>query len=465
MPSATNNPPPRIGIDFGTTHTSAAFYDGQSIRPIPLDATNSSPNLLRSMIYINRAQQSSLGVEAVKTFLEHDTGREVIFEDKVVGVITNTVASLDANENVTIIYDTYIEDDVGIRGRLLQSIKTGLRSDSYTGTDIFGRFYTLQELIALILRHVRMQASAHLGQEITHATLGRPVHFCEDAQEDRRAQKRLREAAVLAGFTDIDFVPEPVAAAAFYLKQVKQPETALIFDFGGGTLDFTILQTDGRGGHEILATEGVLVGGDDLDSAIMRHLVAPHFGADAPIDVNYDDRPMPFPPDLASHLYQWQTIPNLSRPDALKVIQRAIQYSPEPQKFRALETLATRNHGFALFEQIEQTKRRLTDDEETPFIFRAENIDLALTITRRNFHRAMIEEASDVRQGLRRVIDSANLKAGDIDAVVTTGGSSVIPFFQKMLTDRFPNARLIPLDTFGGVTNGLALHASATENS
>ena len=140
MPSATNNPPPRIGIDFGTTHTSAAFYDGQTIRPIPLDAANNSPNLLRSMIYINRAQQSSLGVEAVKTFLEHDTGREVIFEDKVVGVITNTVASLDANENVTIIYDTYIEDDVGIRGRLLQSIKTGLRSDSYTGTDIFGRF-------------------------------------------------------------------------------------------------------------------------------------------------------------------------------------------------------------------------------------------------------------------------------------------------------------------------------------
>ncbi len=125
------------------------------------------------MIYVNRAQQISLGVQAVKLFLAHDTGREVIFEDKVVGVITNTVASLDANENVTIIYDTDIEDDVGIRGRLLQSVKTGLRSDSYPGTDIFGRFYTLQELIALILRHVRMQASSHLGQEVVSATIGR----------------------------------------------------------------------------------------------------------------------------------------------------------------------------------------------------------------------------------------------------------------------------------------------------
>lgn len=461
MPSATSNPPTRIGIDFGTTHTSAAIYDGRTIHSIPLDAANSNSNLLRSMIYVNRAQQISLGVQAVKTFLEHDTGREVIFEDKVVGVITNTVASLDANENVTIIYDTYIEDDVGIRGRLLQSIKTGLRSDSYTGTDIFGRFYTLQELIALILRHVRTQASAHLGQEITHATLGRPVHFCEDAAEDRRAEARLREAAQQAGFTDIHFVPEPVAAAAFYLEKVTQPETALIFDFGGGTLDFTILHADGRGGHAILATEGVLVGGDDLDSAIMRHLIAPHFGSDAAIDVDYEDRPMPFPTDLANQLYQWQTIPNLSRPDALKVIERALQYSPEPQKFRSLQALATRNHGFALFEKIEQAKRRLSDVEKTTFNFQTDAIDLALTITRRDFHRAMIEEASDVRQGLRTVLASANLQPTDIDAVVTTGGSSVIPFFQKMLTDRFPNARLAPLDTFSGVSNGLAIHAAA----
>lgn len=463
MPSVTPQSPLRIGIDFGTTHTSAAYYDGHTIRPIPLDPANNNPNLLRSMIYINRAQQVSLGVQAVQNFLAHDTGREVIFEDKVVGVITNTVASLDANENVTIIYDTYIEDDVGIRGRLLQSVKTGLRSDSYKGTNIFGRFYTLQELIALILTHVRTQASAHLGQEITSATLGRPVQFCEDAAEDRRAEARLREAATMAGFTDITFVPEPVAAASFYLKQVTQPETALIFDFGGGTLDFTMLHADGHGRHEILATEGVLVGGDDLDSAMMRHLIAPHFGAYSPIDVNYDDRPIPFPEDLASQLFQWQTIPNLSRPDALKVIQRAIQYSPEPEKFVALEALATRNHGFPLFEEIERAKRRLTDAEESLFSFQAATINLALTMSRRTFHRAISEEASDIRQGLRELLDKAGLAPAQIDAVVTTGGSSVIPFFQKLLTDRFPDARLIPLDTFSGVTNGLALHAHAVK--
>ena len=70
----------RIGIDFGTTHTSAALYDGKQIHPIPLDLMNDNPNLLRSMIYVNREQKVHLGLDAVKTFLAQDTGREVVFE-------------------------------------------------------------------------------------------------------------------------------------------------------------------------------------------------------------------------------------------------------------------------------------------------------------------------------------------------------------------------------------------------
>lgn len=457
--NGNSNIPTRIGIDFGTTHSSAALYDGDQIHAIPLDPDNDNPNLLRSMIYVNREQQVHLGLDAVTTFLEQDTGREVIFEEKVVGTLTNTVASHDAQENVTIIYDTIIEDDVGIRGRLLQSIKTGLRHDSYEGTNIFGRYYTLQALIALLLGHIRHQASRHLGQEITAATLGRPVQFTEDPTADAGAETRLREAAEMAGFTDITFVPEPVAAASFYLAQVTQPETVLIFDFGGGTLDLTILRADGAGAHEILATRGVLVGGDDLDSEIMRHIVAPYFGSQSSIDINFDDQPIPFPEDLAEQFYLWQSIPNLSRPQALKVLKRALRYSPEKEKFQALETLVTRNHGFALFEEIEQAKRRLTDNEETMVTMQVEAIDLSLLLRQKRFNRAIGDELSDARLGVRTILADAGLTAADIDAVVTTGGSSVIPIFQKMLTDELPAARLVPLDTFSGVTSGLAIRA------
>lgn len=454
----------RIGIDFGTTNTSAAYFDGRQLQPIVLDPTNDNPQLLRSLIYVNREQQVALGLPAAQTFLAQDTGREVILEEKYVGTIEYTVAQqfkgpLDPDGPITIIQDVTIEDDVGMRGRLLQSIKTGLRAESYTGTTIFGCFYSLQELIAPLLRQVRTQASTQLGSEITAATLGRPVQFVDDPRADQAAEERLREAAYLAGFTSIDFVPEPVAAAAFYLAQVTTPEIILVFDFGGGTLDLTVLRTDGQGNHTFLATHGVLLGGDDLDSAMMRQLVAPHFGVGGAIDTNFDDRPILFPEDLADHLQQWQTIPNLSRPKAQTVIKRALQYSPTPEKFVALETLVMRNYGFALFEQIEGAKRRLSTADQTNVHLAVPGIDLDQPISRRAFNRAINEEVSLAREGVRTVLDQAGASRAAIDAVVTTGGSSVIPIFQKMLTDEFPAAHLVPLDTFSGVTNGLAIRA------
>lgn len=454
----------KIGVDFGTTHTSAAFYDGSAIHPIALDPVNGNPHLLRSMIYITREQQHYLGRQAVETFLVQDTGRPVVYEEKFVGTITYTVASLDTDENATIVQDTVIDEDVGAQGRLLQSIKTGLRSDSYKGTTVFGRYYTLQELIALLLCHVRTQAEAQLGTAVHQVTLGRPVQFVDDPAMDQRAEQRLRQAAELAGFTTIEFLPEPVAAASFYLNQVTKPEMVLVFDFGGGTLDLTVMRADVGRVHELLATHGVLVGGDDLDSSLMRKQVAQHFGANTPIDMNFDDRPLRFPEDLADELRQWQTIPNLSRPKALNVIKRAKRHSPEPDKFAALEALVTRNYGFALFEQIEQTKRALSNDLQARLTMHADAINLDLELNRRDFNIAINEELSNAREGVRQVLALAGIPATAIDAVVTTGGSSVIPIFQKMLTNAFPAARLVPLDTFAGVTNGLAIHAHQTNH-
>ena len=454
----------RIGIDFGTTHTSAAYYDGQTIQAIPLDPHNANPNLLRSMIYITNAQRCSLGVEAVRTFLRQDTGRPVVYQKKVVGTIENTVAQQfkmpgEPDGPITIIYDVIIEEDIGAQGRLLQSIKTGLRSDSYKGTNIFGKYYTIQELIALVLCHVRTQAERTLQTEVRQAVLGRPVQFSDDPAADRRAEQRLCEAARLAGFDEVSFVAEPVAAASFYLNQVKKPETALIFDFGGGTLDLTVMRVDAQQNEQILATHGVLLGGDDLDSRLMREHVASHFGTASSIDKNYDDRTMPFPEDLADLLNQWQTIPILSQPQHLAVIQRAKRYGADPSKFAALACLVTKNHGFALFEEIEQAKRTLSDQAQAQLDMQVDEINLALTLTRQDFNLAISQELTQARQGAREAIAKAGIKAIEVDAVVTTGGSSVIPIFQKMLAHEFPAARLVPLDTFSGVVRGLAIRA------
>ncbi|MCA9987007.1 MAG: Hsp70 family protein [Anaerolineales bacterium] len=452
----------RIGIDFGTTHTGAAVMVDGKIQFIPLDPYNTTdPHLLRSMIYVKRSQEHLVGRAAVETYLVEDTGRFVRYEDKVVGTVENTVARLsrgptDPDGPIQIIYDVVVAEDVGSNGRLIQSIKTGLRDESYAGTNIYGQFYSIQELIALLLTQVREQAEHFLGQPVTSAVLGRPVRFSDEPNIDEIAEQRLREAANMAGFTEIELEKEPIAAARFYTNENQRAETILVFDFGGGTLDLTIMRTAIGQSPQILATHGVLVGGDDIDSAMMRNRVSRQFGTESKIS----PEGAPFPYELANLLERWQTIPVLSRPLNLKVISDAKERGDNPDAFAALETLVLKNYGFALFSKIEQLKRALSVDDCASMQMQIDNIDVALTIDRAEFPRIINREIAMVQRGISQVMEKAGISDEQIDVVVTTGGSSLIPIFRTILSRKFSQARIVRSNTFGSVTAGLAIQAA-----
>lgn len=451
----------KIGVDFGTTHTSAAFVHGRVPHFIPLDEQNEESTLLRSMLYMTREQTCLLGRTAVETYLREDTGRIVRFEDKIVGTVENTVAQLargpmEPDGPITIIYDVVVAEDVSAHGRLIQSIKTALRDPDYGGTNLFGTYYQVQELIAFILRHVRQRAEAHTGQPVHDVLLGRPVRFADDPAHDALAQSRLQEAALLAGFTQVSFEMEPLAAARFYTETLTQPEMVLVFDFGGGTLDMTLLRAEPGQTPHILATQGVLVGGDDLDTALMRGKVARYFGTTAVIDAAGS----PFPHSLTNLLAQWQTIPQLSRPENLAVIRTGRQFGSDRAAFAALEELVTKNYGFQLFEHIERVKRALSTAVETELnLHLSERITLDIPLTRPEFQRTIVAEVAQVQQGLTQILAASGVANRAVDTVVTTGGSSLIPLFQMILRHKFPSARLVQSDTFGSVTAGLALQA------
>lgn len=451
-----------IGIDFGTTHTTAVAYDGDQLTFIPLDPINNDPHLLRSMLYINRAHESILGVEAVQTYLKDNTGRIAKLEQKKVGTIENTVARvtrmpLEPDGPITIIYDVIIEEDVSAPGRLLQSIKTGLRDPEYPGTTIFDRFFSIEELIAILLEHVRVSVKEKTGLDVHEATFGRPVQFAQTEHADSEAEARLLRAAQLAGFTAVDFLPEPVAAALFYTRNLVEPKTILVFDFGGGTLDLTVMRANPNEplSTQILGIEGVLVGGDDLDSAIMKEKVSSTFGVNDKID----RQGHPFPSHLAAKLQRWQTIPELTKVDAMPTIRKARINGNNPEGFKALECLALKNYGFSIFEIIEKSKRKLSTETEVQLAMKAEDIDFDLNYTRREFQTHILDELAKTQQGIQQVLASSGVSAQEIDVVVTTGGSSLIPIFRNILQRRFTNAELVHSDTFGSVAAGLAIHA------
>jgi hypothetical chaperone protein len=224
---------------------------------------------------------------------------------------------------------------------------------------------------------------------------------------------------------------------------------------------------------QILASAGVLMGGDDLDSAIMAGKVAPYFGRKSAIDTNFDGRPILFPDPMAELLEQWQTIPILTRPQYLSVIQRGIEYSDNRRAFIALERLATQNYGFALFQAIERAKCDLSQQQQTEITLQMggqmeeqmEEIKLNIDLSRDEFNTLISQQRSQARTAIREVIAAAGLKAGDIDVIVATGGSSSIPAFQSLLKAELPNAEMIVSDVFGSVTGGLAIHAHHLQSS
>jgi hypothetical chaperone protein len=442
----------RIGIDFGTTNSSVAYYDGKRLRPIELDPTNENPYVLPSLLYIDRAFNVALGTPAAAEYLRRETGRRIVWERKDIGAIEIIVAG-GGSSPIHYWHDVHIVTDVAAHGRLLQSVKTALRDPRYEGTDIFDRYYTLDELIAMILRAMKARAEAQLEATCDRVVLGRPVRFSDDEAVTARAEEILYRAARFAGFDDIRFQLEPIAAAHLHHITTDRREVALIFDFGGGTLDLTVAEVGGAHPPRVIASRGVLVGGDDLDRRIMGALL-PYFGEGAHLGDGRD-----FPPDYLDMLHTWQTMPELSRPEPLSKIKRFQKISDNPAAMFALETLVTQNIGFSLFRTIERTKKALTDRVMARLDFEYEHVDIHERLLRRDFEGLIAAELAAVEREVRQVVRDAGLRLDQVDVVLRTGGTSLVPAFVAMLTGLFGHDRIREMDPLTSVVGGMAVVA------
>ncbi len=443
----------RLGLDFGTTNSAIALYDGEQFHLLVTDSANENPYITPSMLYIDRQAQQTIGAQAIRAYLEGETGRPVRWRQREAGEIEMTVASLEGDP-IEFLQPIHVMVDEAANGRLLQSIKAALFNGRYEGTHIFGKFYRVDDLIAMILRFLKEAAERELGQPCPSIVLGRPVRFSDNPAADSRAESILLKAAYVAGFEDVSFRLEPVGIAYLHHRDSPIRQTVVIFDFGGGTLDLTVAAVGGDAPPEILATDGVLVGGNDLDRRIMESLL-PFFGAG-------DDSLLP--PDITDRLLAWQTMPELSQPHYMERIYHLKRTSPNPAPFRALEALVTRNLGFTLFKEIERVKKRLSSNTTEVLEFQYDDVHIRKTITRRGFERMIDTEIKEVRAGVLRLLENANIAPHQVDAVLRTGGSSLVPAFYEMLTEIFGPEKQQEIDPMVSVVGGFAVTAYELEN-
>lgn len=438
-----------VGVDFGTSNSSIAVYNGQALRLFNIDPRHLNPKVLPSFTFITREHSAFVGIEAIENYLELETGRPAVWEKRKAGQVEVTVAG-PGKGPIIYMQDLIVEVDIAAQGRLLQSIKTALRDPKYDGTQIFDRFYSIEELISLLLINLREMCEQAIGEPVHNVVLGRPVKFSDNEDTDQRAEEKLLQAAKMAGFKQVEFELEPIGGAYLYHQNARERERVLVFDFGGGTLDMTIMEIGGSNHPKAIATQGVLLGGNDIDTALM-HTLLRFFGEGSQLDGGY-----PFPAHIFEMLFSWQNMVELSRPEYAALFRQA-QSGSDPEGIGRLEHLVCNKLGFKLFQKLEQAKIDLSSDYYTQFIFDEQGINLRNTITRSRFEKLIVEELAVVDKALDELLLKSGLRAGQINAVLRTGGSSAIPAFIDLLTARFGADRVKELNLFTTIVGGLAI--------
>jgi hypothetical chaperone protein len=441
----------KAGLDFGTSNSGIAISDGEQVRLLPVDPKNVMPEVVKSILYVTREYQHFIGQEAIDLYYAHNINRVRRYEKRWAGAIRVIASEVDY------MHDIFVDVDVLKPGRLLQYLKTILRKGSsaadIAGTQMFDRFYTVTDLVQAYLGELKIRAETVLGEEIGGVTLGRPVKFSEDPVLDQEAENYLRNAALAAGFKDVDFELEPVAAALFYERTLDGPQNVLIFDFGGGTLDIAIMRLGKPGDRKIFASGGIDIAGTDFDRAIIEKRLLPHFGFG-----NIQKRPNI--QDLIETVPDWMALPELSTPIVKNNLEKAIQGGVAPVRLKTLRSLIFDDLAFSFYNQVESAKIALSNQGATVIELKGRDIDIWELYTRTQFEEDIREYRNLIETVLLDTVGKSGLEPEQIDAVVKTGGSSNIPAFTQMLAQIFGSQKIKESDAFNSVTAGLAIRAS-----
>lgn len=417
------NPNLTLGIDFGTSNSAAALIgpDGQ-MHTIALDGARSE--MPTALFFASETHTVLYGSEAMQAYLS------------------------------------------GTEGRLLRSLKSLLGSrlmDEYTAVN--GQSIRFFDIVVLFFKELKRRCEAQIGQPLTRAMLGRPVHFVDDDSErDALAQETLGRAAREAGFTDIAFQLEPIAAALDFEQRVDRETTALVVDIGGGTSDFTVIRLNparsavGDRSADILATTGVHIGGTDFDRLLDLSTVMPLLGYK---HIGTGGRPVPN--SVFFDLCTWHLIHQAYTRKAMHFARELwTDYADRNLHTRLMDALEGQ-HGHRMLSRVEAAKIACSisgNDALVDLDFLAEmgkgpSEHLGANVTVPAMTATLQQALSQVVQCAQLCVQRSGLAS--VDAVYLTGGSSALRPLVEALRAAMPQATLVEGNRFGGVAAGLAV--------
>jgi hypothetical chaperone protein len=341
--------------------------------------------------------------------------------------------------------------DRGMPGRLFRGVKRLLGNSSIKRLLVFDHPFRLVALITPILLRIRHSIEENLEEPLDDIHFGHPVLF--EGNENLRnnlAFNRLSEACGYAGIKKPTFYPEPVAATLSYRHDEQSPDRGCVLtvDFGGGTLDLSVVEYSGTH-FDVLSTSGISLGGDHIDQLIFKELLFPHFGKgeiwSRVKDGRLIENEFPFE-EYGDKLLNWAVTYILNQNQyRSKIIERIAQGGEGKEKFERLLELITHNLSYLVFQAIKDAKAALSDVEET-----------IIDVPRDQFECIMTDMLGRIENVTEEVLQRSGRSRADIDIVIRTGGSSQIAAVKRLLETQFPG-KVTEHDPFTSVAAGLAI--------
>jgi len=342
--------------------------------------------------------------------------------------------------------------------RLIMSMKTYLAQRSFGSTQVVGRTFTLEALVALFLRGLladqKLDGAALEGARIV---AGRPVRFAGELADDALGEARLRESLRQAGLGEVDVAYEPEAAGFRFTRALAAPATVLIGDFGGGTSDFSLLRFDPGAARRVtaLATTGVGVAGDSFDARIMDRVVAPRLGKGGTYRIMGND--MPIPAEYYTGLSRWHRLSLMRTPRTLREIGEVARTAAEPERLRRLVQVIEEELGYQLYQSVSAVKAELSRADRAVLRFRHEDLEIEEEIGRAAFENWIAPELAQLSAAVDRALAMAALEPAAVDRVFLTGGTAFVPAVRRLFEARFGAERVSGGGEFVSVAEGLAL--------
>lgn len=441
--------PVAYGIDFGTTNSSIAIAYPERVEVVPVE-TGGMAEVLPSIVYLHRDKNRAAGREAIEQFLVTGSQKTRCGRCDLVRW-SNGRGYSDCRQ--------YRPGGGCHDARLVSGLKSELSDEDFISTHSWATDFSLSDLVAVVLRRLKMSADRASGANVRRVVLGHPVVFVgaegpHYKELQATAEARLQQAAKLAGFEEIALLEEPAAAV---IDEDLETGTALAVDFGGGTFDVAVIRFDSEGG-DVVALAGAEIGGEQFDRLLFQAKVAPalHLG-----DL-FEVRPG-----------VWRNLPNLfqkrlstmsglksllSDPDTASTLS-AYRSASGGKHLAAVDEILHGGYGYQFYRAIEDAKIALSTLPRTSIEFHRPGVDLSVPVSREEFEALIARPLEIVQDEILKALEIANLGPEDVNLVIRTGGSSSIPAFVRILEQLFDPSIVQERAVYTTVVRGLASYA------